>query len=391
MKIPFENTEVAFQSKSTPELKRAQSLFKMVAKPFMVKFGKQITSIAFALHLPIKGIIKKTIFKQFCGGEDVSDCENAINTLDKYNVGTILDYSVEGKDSDEDLDFVVEEIKKTILRAKGDQAIPFSVFKPTGVSQFSILEKANEGIDNLDSKDLESWNKIKNRFHVLCETAAKNNVPIFIDAEDSWIQDSIDRLCEEMMSTYNKEDVYIYTTIQFYRWDRLDYLKSLHQKAKAKGYKIGVKLVRGAYMEKERDRAEEKGYKDPIQPNKVATDKAYNDALRYCIENINDISICAGSHNEQSAQVLVDLIEEKKLDKTDKRIYFAQLLGMSDHISFNLANNGYNVTKYMPYGPIKEVMPYLIRRAEENTSVAGQTGRELSLINQEIKRRKSAK
>lgn len=391
MKISFENTEVAFQSKTTPELKRAQSLFKMVSNPFMVRLGKRMTAFAFAIRLPIQGIIKKTIFKQFCGGEDIEDCKNAISILNKFNVGTILDYSIEGKNSDEDLDQVMQEIKQTILRAKSDNAIPFSVFKPTGVSQFSVLEHANKSVDDLNETELISWKKIQHRFHELCNTAFENNVPVFIDAEDSWIQGAIDHLCEEMMTVYNKEKVLIYTTIQFYRWDRLEYLKGLHEKAKEKGFKIGVKLVRGAYMEKERERAKEKGYKDPIQPNKEATDKAYNDALRYCVENIDDISICAGSHNESSAQVLVDLIDEFKLDKNDKRIYFAQLLGMSDHISFNLANEGYNVAKYMPYGPIKEVMPYLIRRAEENTSVAGQTGRELTLINKEIQRRKKLK
>lgn len=389
MKIAFDNTEVAFQSKSTPELKRAQSLFKMVSSPFMVRLGKKMTALAFAIRLPINGIIKKTIFKQFCGGEDIEDCKEAITVLNKFNVGTILDYSIEGKERDEDLDQVVEEIKQTILRAKSDEAIPFSVFKPTGISQFSVLEQANKSEDDLSEEELKSWKRIQDRFHELCSTAFENDVPIFIDAEDSWIQGAIDNLCEEMMETYNKEKVLIYTTIQFYRWDRLDYLKTLHQKAKKQGYKVGVKLVRGAYMEKERERAKEKGYKDPIQPNKEATDKAYNEALKYCVENIEGISICAGSHNESSAQVLVDLIEEFKLEKNDKRIYFAQLLGMSDHISFNLANEGYNVAKYMPYGPIREVMPYLIRRAEENTSVAGQTGRELTLINREIQRRKS--
>jgi len=388
MALKFDNTEIAFKSKSSQELKSAKVLFNMVSRNSMVKFGRWFTNVAFSIHLPIKGIIKKTIFKQFCGGESIKECENTISTLDKYGVGTILDYSVEGKEGDDDLDSTVLEIIATIKKAKSSMAIPFSVFKPTGISQFSILEKANDGVKNLNKKELAAYNKIEERFDAICKTAYEQDVPLFIDAEDSWIQETVDRLCEKMMGKYNTEKVVIYTTLQFYRWDRLDYLKKLHKKAKENNCKIGVKLVRGAYMEKERERAEEMGYKDPIQPNKEATDRDYDLALKYCVENIEDISICAGTHNEESSQLLADLMKENGVDKTDKRIFFAQLLGMSDHISFNLSNEDYNVAKYVPYGPVKEVLPYLIRRAEENTSVAGQTSRELSLIQKEIKRRR---
>jgi len=388
MALKFDNTEIAFKSKSSQELKSAKVLFNMVSRNSMVKFGRWFTNVEFSIHLPIKGIIKKTIFKQFCGGESIKECENTISTLDKYGVGTILDYSVEGKEGDDDLDSTVLEIIATIKKAKSSMAIPFSVFKPTGISQFSILEKANDGVKNLNKKELAAYNKIEERFDAICKTAYEQDVPLFIDAEDSWIQETVDRLCEKMMGKYNTEKVVIYTTLQFYRWDRLDYLKKLHKKAKENNCKIGVKLVRGAYMEKERERAEEMGYKDPIQPNKEATDRDYDLALKYCVENIEDISICAGTHNEESSQLLADLMKENGVDKTDKRIFFAQLLGMSDHISFNLSNEDYNVAKYVPYGPVKEVLPYLIRRAEENTSVAGQTSRELSLIQKEIKRRR---
>jgi len=341
--------------------------------------------------MPIKGIIKKTIFKQFCGGESIKECEKTITTLNKYGVGTILDYSVEGKEGDDDLDSTMLEIIATIKKAGSSMAIPFSVFKPTGIAQFSILEKANEGISNLNEKELLAYNNIEERFNTICKAAYELDVPLFIDAEDSWIQKTIDRLCENMMAKYNTKKVVIYTTLQFYRWDRLDYLKDLHNKAKENNCKIGVKLVRGAYMEKERERANDMGYKDPIQPTKEATDNDYDLALKYCVENIEDISICAGTHNEDSSQYLANLMQKHGVEKTDKRIYFAQLLGMSDHISFNLSSERYNVAKYVPYGPVKEVLPYLIRRAEENTSVAGQTSRELLLIQKEIRRRRSSK
>jgi proline dehydrogenase len=388
MAIDFNNTEVAFKGKSSFQLQKAYYLFKIVSIGALVSIASVLTRIALALRLPINYLIKKTIFQQFCGGEFIKDCDATIEELSDFNIGTILDYSVEGKNSNDDLDTTTEEIIKTIEKAKSNEAIPFAVFKPTGVSKFSILEKANEGVDKLTGQDLLEYNKVFERFDQICKRAFDLQVPVFIDAEDSWIQDAIDHLVEQMMERYNKEEIYVYNTLQMYRWDRLDYLKSIHKIAKDKGYKIGVKLVRGAYMEKERERAEEKGYKSPIQLSKLDTDKDYDLALDYCLENINDFALCAGSHNEESNMYLASLMEEKGIDKSDKRIFFAQLLGMSDHISFNLANENYNVAKYVPYGPIKEVLPYLIRRAEENTSVSGQTGRELSLIVKEIDRRR---
>lgn len=388
MSVDFSNTEVAFKSKSDRELKKAYLLFKMVASPGLVKFGKAMTSFALAIRFPIKWAVKPTIFSQFCGGENIDECGSTIQLLHRHGVGTILDYSLEGKESNDDLDTTKDEVIKTIERAKADEAIPFAVFKPTGISKFSILEKANNSVDDLNSAEKGDYQKFMDRMREICSKSHELNVPLFVDAEDSWIQDSIDRACEEMMIKFNKETAIVYTTVQMYRWDRLQYLKHLLQIGRDNDIKIGVKLVRGAYMEKERDRAEEKGYKDPIQPNKEATDKDYDAALSFCLENIDVFAICAGSHNENSANVLVDLIEKFGVAKNDSRVYFAQLLGMSDHISFNLSNLGYNVAKYVPYGPVREVMPYLIRRAQENTSVAGQTGRELTLINKERKRRK---
>ena len=389
MELDFSNTQIAFSSKTDKELKKARFLFKSVAKPWLVKMGKWLTPLAFKLRLPVKGLIKKTIFQQFCGGETIEDCDAKIKELYASNIGTILDYSLEGKESDVDLDATKDEIIQTIVRAKNEDAIPFAVFKPTGICKFSILEKANDGIDSLSEADLKSYKLFEARMNEICKKAFDLNVSVLVDAEDSWIQDAIDTITEQMMFTYNKNKAIVINTIQLYRHDRLEYLKGLHARCQENGVYTGVKLVRGAYMEKERARAAEKGYKDPIQPNKEASDRDYDLALEYCVNNINDILLVAGTHNENSSKHLAKLVDQKGLDKKSPHVYFAQLLGMSDHISFNLSAAGFNVVKYVPYGPIKEVMPYLIRRAEENTSVAGQTGRELTLISNEIKRRKS--
>jgi len=386
--ISFDNTEIAFSGKSNSDLKWSYRLFNLMAKPWLVKAGKIATNVSFSLHLPIKGLIKKTIFKQFCGGETIDDCELKINQLGKFNIGTILDYSVEGKTSNEDLDNAKNEIIATIYKAKSNEHIPFSVFKPTGIARFELLELTNDENAELSTEIKQELSAVIKRVDEICKAAYGANVPLFVDAEDSWIQDGIDRMVSAMMAKYNKEKVIVYNTIQMYRHDRLQFLKDSHKKAKENGYKIGVKIVRGAYMEKERERAQKMGYPSPIHKDKQSTDKDYDLAIKYCVDHLDDISFCAGTHNEHSSANLVKSIDDKKLSKNDKRIYFAQLLGMSDHISYNLSHLGYNVAKYVPYGPIVEVMPYLIRRAEENTSVAGQTGRELSLIIKEQKRRK---
>jgi proline dehydrogenase len=385
--ISFDNTEIAFKSKTNADLNRAYWLFKIIGSPSMVKVGKWSTNTALNVGLPIKGIIKKTIFKQFCGGETIRECKPTIDLLAKYGVGTILDYSIEGKTSDEDFDSTVQEIIDTIHAAKKDPKIPFAVFKVTGISRFAILEKANELKTTLsDLEKLELTHTI-DRIDKICKAAHDNDVPVFIDAEETWIQDTIDRITLDMMLKYNKKRAIVYNTLQMYRHDRLAYLKQEIAVARENSIHYGIKLVRGAYMEKERDRAAQKGYPSPIQPDKAACDSDFNAALELIVENIDTLALCAGSHNEQSAEVLAQVMEKHNIAKDDNRIYFAQLLGMSDHISYNVAHLGYNVAKYVPYGPIKEVMPYLLRRADENTSVAGQTGRELSLIVKERNRR----
>jgi proline dehydrogenase len=382
--ISFENTENAFKSKSNAELRRSYWLFRLIGNPTLVKLGGGLGPVG--LKLGFKGLIKNTIFKQFVGGENINDCTATIEHLGRYNIGTILDYSVEGKESEKDFDNCLEETLATINKAQGDKNIPFCVFKVTGLARFELLEKVSAKT-SLSQNENKEWERVRERVKRICAAAAAARQPIFIDAEESWIQDAIDGLANENMSQFNKTDTIVYNTYQLYRHDRLAYLQNSIDHAKKNGYRIGAKLVRGAYMEKERARALAMKYPSPIQPTKEATDRDYDHALRLCIDNIEHVSVCAGTHNEASSILLVKLMAEKKLKSDDKRVYFSQLLGMSDHISFNLSLGGYEVAKYVPYGPVEEVLPYLIRRAQENTSVKGQTGRELGLIIREKKRR----
>jgi proline dehydrogenase len=387
--LDFTNTEVAFKSKSDRDLKRANLLFKVIASPSVVSFGKWATNLALALRLPISGIIKATIFKQFCGGETIEDCTGRIEELGAFGVGTILDYSVEGKTSDDDFEQTTQIIISTIDMAKASQHIPFAVFKVSGIGRFDLLEIASDSSKTPNPKTLEEISAVKSRFERICEAAAKNQVRLFIDAEETWIQPVLDAWTFEMMCKHNTQRAIIYNTVQMYRHDRLEFLKAQLELAKAQGVIYGVKLVRGAYMEKERERAQKMGYPSPIQPDKASTDRDYNEALRFMVTHSDHYALCAGSHNEESSMLLTQLMAEKNLENTNEKFFFAQLLGMSDHISYNLANAGYNVAKYVPFGPVKEVLPYLLRRADENTSVAGQTGRELGLISTEVSRRKT--
>jgi len=383
----FDNTEVAFRQKSNAELKKAYWLFKMIGSNFLTQVGPPITNFFLNIGLPIKGAIKATIFQQFCGGETIVECDHAIDLLNKGGVGTILDYSVEGEEEEQVFDETCSEIIRTILRADGDSKIPITVFKITGIGRFALLQKldAREVLSDTETKEFE---KVKARCEKICRTAFEKQVPIMVDAEETWIQNTIDELALDMMRKFNRERIIVYNTYQMYRHDKLADMKADHLIAKADGFILGVKMVRGAYMEKERKRALEMGYKSPIQPDKEASDRDYNESLRYCVEHIDEIAIVAGTHNEESSRLLTYLLEEKKVVHNHPHVYFAQLLGMSDNLSFNLADANFNVAKYVPYGPIKAVMPYLFRRAQENTSVAGQTGRELGLIERELKRRK---
>lgn len=384
--VSFENTEIAFAGKSQGDLNRSYWLFKLVSNSAFVNAGQVLTTLSIRLYLPIKSIIKATIFKQFCGGETIEECDKTIQSLGKYKIGTILDYSVEGNESETDFDACTRETLATINRAKNNATIPFCVFKVTGLARFNLLEKVSSGVSLIADENTE-YERVKERVNKICNAAFEANVPIFIDAEESWIQKAIDDRANDMMEIYNKQRAVVYNTFQLYRTDRLDYLKQSFQAAVDKKYFLGAKLVRGAYMEKERKRAIEKNDTSPIQVSKEMSDKDYDTALKFCVDNIDRIAICAGTHNEKSSQYLVLLMQEKNIPVSHAHVYFSQLLGMSDHISYNLANAGYNVAKYVPYGPVKDVLPYLIRRAQENTSVKGQTGRELSLIIKEKERR----
>ena len=386
--LSFENTEIAFKSKSTPDLKKAYWLFKIVSSPSIVKIGKVATNFALSLRLPIRKIVKATIFKQFCGGESIEDCRNKMEELATFKVGTILDYSIEGKTTDEDFEQTVEIIIQTIQEGRNNKNIPFAVFKVTGIGSINLLEMASDQNCILNESEILELEGIKNRIERICAAAHSAMIPVFIDAEESWIQAIIDTWALEMMLKYNLEKAIVYNTLQMYRHDRLEFLTSCTENAKKHGIKYGIKLVRGAYMEKERERAQKLAYPSPIYPDKNATDEAYNTALKFILEHEMLFALCAGTHNEESSLLLTQELERKQISRDNDKFYFAQLLGMSDHISFNLSNAGFKVAKYVPFGPVKEVMPYLLRRADENTSVAGQTGRELSLIMKELDRRK---
>ncbi len=385
--LSFDNTEIAFRHSSNTDLKRAYWLFRMININFFVRIGPPITNFAMKIGLPIRGIIKATIFKHFCGGEAIAECDRTIYNLYEGKVGTILDYSVEGEEEDAIFDQTRDEIKLTIERAKGDNAIPITVFKPTGVIRFGLLEKLDANQPLTPAEETE-WAHAQARVLAICTKAYESGVPVMIDAEETWIQDTIDQLALNMMRRFNKERAIVYNTYQLYRHDKLQSLKDDHAIAIKEGFTLGAKLVRGAYMEKERKRAVDMGYTCLIQPDKQSTDHDYDAAVAFCIEHIGTLALLAGTHNEKSCRSLADLLVSKKIAFDHPNVYFSQLLGMSDNLSFNLADAGYNVVKYVPYGPVKAVLPYLFRRAQENTAIAGQMSRELSLILKEIKRRK---
>ena len=386
--VDFENTEIAFRQKNKNQLRKAYWLFRMLASPTLVKVGSFFTRTAIKTRLPVSWALKPTVFNHFCGGEAIDACDPVIQKLGEANVQTILDYSAEGKESDADFDYTREQIIATIDKAKGEPNIPYAVFKPTGVARFALLEKVQEG-DSLTQAEQLEFGRVRERFHTICEHAVKQGVPVMIDSEESWIQTVVDELVEELMFRYNEKEPLVFNTLQMYRHDRLEYLKDFTKRARQNGVYSAFKLVRGAYMEKERARAAKHGYPSPIYPDKPGTDQAYNDAVSFCLDNIKDVAVCVGTHNELSCERAVEKIAAIGIEADHPHVSFAQLLGMSDHISYNLAAAGYNVCKYVPYGPVKTVIPYLIRRAEENTSVAGQTGRELFLLRKELKRRRN--
>jgi len=400
----FENTEIAFAYKSDAELKKARFLFQSMDKPFLVKWGIRLTPWAIRWKLPIRGLIRKTIFSQFVGGENLEQTAPVARRLAAYHVQAILDYGVEGGNNGEaGFDQACEEFIRVINYAASQPNIPFISIKMTGCARFELLEKLDRSLDQASGslmkryaaalaafteEEVAEWERIRSRMHKICEQAAKKNIAVLIDAEETWIQDPVDVLSIQMMAEFNKGKVIVYNTAQLYRHDRLAFLKDMLEAARLKDFVLGVKLVRGAYMEKERARAVEKNYPSPIQPDKESTDRDYNDSVAFCIDHIEHIACIVASHNDYSNLHAAELLKQKGLAYDHPHIHFSQLYGMSDHITFNLAKAGCSVSKYLPFGPIEDVVPYLMRRAEENSSLSGQTGRELTLISRELSRRK---
>ncbi len=386
--ISFSSTEIAFKIKSNRELRRAYILFKAISNRTLVKVGGFFSNLAINIHLPISWIVKPTIYSHFCGGETIGDCIPTIRKLSGYNVKSVLDYSVEGGENPGQIQATMEETLRTVINAKGNKDIPFAVFKPTAFIVSEVLKKRSSG-DSLTTEEQKEADPFLQRVEKLCRKAFDNDVRIMIDAEDVCYQHHIDEVVMDMMEKYNKQKAIVFNTYQMYRWDRMDVFREDLKRAREKDFYLGIKFVRGAYMERERKRAEEGGYPSPIHPDKESTDRDYDAALKFAVENIDRVTIFNGTHNENSSLYLTRLMEQNNIRTDDDRCWFSQLYGMSDHISFNLAHLGYNVAKYLPYGPVRHVLPYLIRRTEENTSMAGQTSRELSLIMEERKRRRN--
>lgn len=386
----FDNTQVAFADRSDADLRRMHFLFSTMNHPLIARVGIWMTVFALKIKLPIKWIIKRTIFAQFCGGESLKGSKKTVDRLAASHIHTILDYSVEGEESEKVFDANRDEIMRSLEMAASSEDIPTGVMKLTGFTAFDLLAKKQSG-KTLTEKEGQRFEAFLARVDQICAKAVEVKKYLFIDAEETWIQDVIDDVVEQMMEKYNKETVVVFNTYQMYRTASLQNLKDAHKQGKENGYKIGAKLVRGAYMEKERLRAKKNGYADPIHPDKPASDAAYDAAVTYCIENLDEVYLCAGTHNENSSRLTAELMAKHNIAKEDPRVYFAQLYGMSDNLSYNLAKEGYNVAKYVPYGPVAKVMPYLMRRAEENTSIAGQSSREFLLVKKEIARRKAEK
>ena len=390
MKIPakiFEDTEVAFADKTDGDLYKAKALFQLMSNNGLVQLGSSMANFALSLHLPVSSLFRWTVYNHFCGGETFNECKRTISKLEKNGVGVLLNYGVELKETEKDFNTTVEKNIEALEFGGDNKAVKGLCIKLTGFGRFELFEKIQRR-DKLTMDDKREYVTVKNRFEKICRTAQKNEVPLYVDAEESWIQEPLDGMVELMMRKYNRGKCIVFNTFQLYRNDRLDYLKAQIEKAKAGGYLLGAKLVRGAYMEIERERAKENGYPSPIHKNKKEVDSDFNEAVDLCLDNLDSLFLCIASQSEESNLLGIELIEKKKIAHGNARIVFSQLYGMGDNVTFNLAKLGFNATKYLPYGPVKDVIPYLIRRAQENTSVAGQTSRELMLVKKEIKRRK---
>jgi len=386
--VDFNNTEIAFRSQSNASLREAYQLFKLMNNRNLVQLGKHLVNVAFALHLPVKAILQKTIYKHFVGGMSIEDCSKTIDRLAEHNVKSILDYALEGEESDAIFDATCSEVIRTVEFAHNNKSVPFSAFKITGIARFDLLVKVSEKQDLTDDEAAE-YRRAAERVDAIFKRGYELDIPVLIDAEETWIQPVLDEMVMKLMARYNTEKAIVQNTYQMYRHDSIERIRLHHRMAQEVGFKFGLKIVRGAYMEKERERASLRGYPSPIQPDKPATDRDFNAIIRYFMEHLDTIDFMVATHNEESSLLLAQLIDAYKLPRDYPGIYFSQLYGMSDHITYNLADRGYNVAKYVPYGAVETMMPYLFRRAEENSSVKGQTSRELNMIQQERRRRKA--
>ncbi|MFW5757565.1 MAG: proline dehydrogenase family protein [Bacteroidota bacterium] len=385
--LSFADTRIAFIDKSDAHLKKSYWLFFMVKSNAFVKTGAWMIKVLQKTGISLRWILKPTIFDHFCGGETLQECRSSIQKFQENKIKVVLDYAAEGIESEEQFDSTKNKIIETIQLSKSEKGIAFAVFKFSGIARASLLEKVNSQ-EFLTETESEEWDRVFKRANDICTEAFNHNLPVMIDAEETWIQGAIDEMTEKLMQMYNKQDAIVYNTLQMYRTDRLFYLKEQTKKAKINGYKPAFKLVRGAYMEKERKRAQKYNYASPLYPDKKGTDNAFDNAMIFCLENADQISVCIGTHNETSCEKAIKKMNEFLIPPDSPGVFFSQLTGMSDHISYNLAYHGYNVAKYLPYGPLKLAIPYLIRRAQENTSVSGQTGREINLLRKEMKRRR---
>jgi proline dehydrogenase len=386
----FENTEIAFKSRTTRELKKASLLFRLMSRQSLVEIAGVLANLGIKLNLPLGWLVRPTVFSHFCGGETLDESRSVIEHLAKFKVNTVLDYAAENQSSDENVQRVMHETLKTIDFASKNPNVPYAVFKPTAFAPVSVLTAASSYAP-LGAREKKEIEKFRSNIKILCQAAIEKDVPVLIDAEESYYQAIVDKVASDMMEEFNKDKAMIFNTLQMYRHDRLQFLNECINISREKNYHLGIKLVRGAYMDQERERSKKMGYPSPIYPDKESTDKAFNMALSTCIGNIDRMSVFVGTHNEESLLILMELLNNSQLKKDDSRVCVSQLYGMSDHISFNMAVHGYNVAKYLPYGPVGYLLPYLIRRAEENKSVRGQAGRELRLIEIELERRKKIK
>ncbi len=384
----FENTQTAYQTKSDADLHKAKALFQLMSNNSLVTLGSSLATFALSLRLPVSPLFRHTVYNNFCGGETFAECKKTIQKLEKSGVGVLLNYGVELKETEEDFDKTIAKNIEALEFASNNRSVKALCIKITGFGRFGLFEKIQSG-EKLSAEEKKEFSRVKKRFEKLCEVAAKSEVSLYVDAEESWIQNPLDEMVEEMMAQHNREKCIVFNTFQLYRWDRLEYLQSQLKKAQAGKYHLGAKLVRGAYMEKERERAAEMKYPSPIHKTKKATDADFDEAVNICLDHLHTVSLCIASQSEQSNLLAIQQMEKKKIDRNHSGVLFSQLYGMGDNITFNLAQLGLLATKYLPYGPVKEVIPYLIRRAQENTSVAGQTTRELALLKKEVKRRRA--